>query len=86
MQVALILAEQAEPGFCFLRSEAQPLGSADAGCIFKKVLYRLGLVGDTAIVSQEIRKRASHCGGVPPTELLAAFPDTPWLADPGNKV
>ena len=86
MQFAFILAEQAEPGFCFLRPEAQPRGSADAGCIFKKVLCRLGLIGDTAIVSKQIRKRASHCGGVPPNESLAAFPETPWLADPGNEV
>jgi hypothetical protein len=33
------------------------------------------------------RKAASHCGGVPPQlPWLAAFPDTPMVADPGNRV
>ena len=42
------------------------------------------MTADTDMVPGELRKFASHCGGVPPSAKLQAFTDTPMLADPGN--
>ena len=54
--------------------------------IFEEVIRRLSLIGDTDIVPKNVRKLASHCGGVPPTPSLPPFPYTAWVADPGNSV
>ena len=55
--------------------------------IFAIILWRLCIVADTSIINKRLRKAASHCGGIPPSDqLLPAFSDTPMLTDPGNAV
>ena len=53
---------------------------------FSLLLWRLCVAADTDIVPAKVRKLASHCGGVPPSDKLKGFADTPMVADPGNKV
>ena len=53
---------------------------------FSLLLWRLCVAADTNIVPAKVRKLASHCGGVPPSDKLKGFADTPMVADPGNKV
>ena len=60
--------------------------SMGKGSQFKRLLWRLCIMADSDKVPARLRKLASHCGGVPPTIRLTAFPDTPRLADPGNKI
>ena len=50
-----------------------------------QILRRLTLISDYEVVPRELRKLASHCGGVEPNQFLAAFVDTPRCADPGNR-
>ena len=70
-RVELLLAHRPPPAHC-------PEGT------FGALLWRLCVTADTSIVPGELRKFASHCGGVPPSAKLKAFNDTPMLADPGN--
>ena len=70
-RVELLLAHRPPPAHC-------PEGT------FGALLWRLCVTADTDMVPGELRKFASHCGGVPPSAKLQAFTDTPMLADPGN--
>ena len=77
-----MLAAQGESGFSFLMPGVNPNNAE--GTIFEKALHRLALVGNTDLLSKDLRKAASHCGGVQPAPNLASFKDTPYLADAGN--
>ena len=70
-RVELLLAHHPPPAHC-------------AEGTFGALLWRLCVTADTDMVPGELRKFASHCGGVPPSAKLRAFTDTPMLADPGN--
>ena len=82
-EVALTLAMHGEKGFEHLVNE--PLFNRYVGTIRFQILRRLTLISDHEVVPREVRKRASHCGGVMPRAYLAAFEDTPLCADPGNQ-
>ena len=68
-RVELLLAHRPPPAHC-------PEGT------FGALLWRLCVTADTHMVPGELRKFASHCGGVPPSAKLKAFTDThagrPW--------
>ena len=65
-------------GGASVQADHRPLGLA--------VLCRLAFIADTERTPRQLRKRASHCGGVPPTSKLPPFHDTPLVSDPGNCV
>jgi hypothetical protein len=87
--VAKILWLAGERGF-EMSGEAEdpwlsPTSSPNDSRIYEEVLNRLALIGDYTVVPTRMRKMASHCGGVPPVQgSLAAFTDTPMVADAGN--
>ena len=45
----------------------------------------MALLADSSEIPAAVRKQASHCGGVTPSDWVKAFPDTPHCADPGNE-
>jgi curved DNA-binding protein CbpA len=82
--IARILAAHGERGFGRLAT-ASPRSTIPSP-IYEEVLNRLALIGDHWVIPAKMRKSASHCGGVSPVDGLAAFKDTPAVADAGNAV
>ena len=65
------------------KASTRPLPSS----VFEETLNRLALIGDHTVVPTSMRKKASHCGGIPPKYgVLPPFKDTPFVADPSNAV
>ena len=83
--LAQFLADYGERGFGALTKDG--MKRKDRPRIHEEVLHRLAAIGDHTLVPTTRRKKASHCGGVPPDgKLLKAFKDTPFVADPGNRI
>ena len=83
--VAMTLAWRGQEGFVQL-VDGPPVMEFPGRTLYFKSIYRLALIADNEVVPKEVRKQASHCGGVEPRlPLLEAFQDTPKLADPGNR-
>ena len=83
--MAQFLADYGERGFGALTKGG--MKRKERPSIHEEVLHRLAAIGDHTLVPKTCRKNASHCGGVPPDDkLLKAFKDTPFVADPGNKI
>ena len=85
--MAQLLADYGERGFGALTKGDMKRKERQQPSIHEEVLHRLAAISDHTLVSKTCRKRASHCGGVPPDDkLLKAFKDTPFVADAGNKI
>ena len=87
--VAEKLAQEGEQGFeHLLGGERRPPGTVCPSSIKWDTLVRLALCADCSFIDADIRKQASHCGGVPPEPArgLKACKGTEFVADPGNKV
>ena len=84
--VAMRLAWHGQEGFVHCVIDGPPVMEFPGRTLYFKSIYRLALIADNEVVPKEVRKQASHCGGVEPRlPLLEAFQDTPKLADPGNR-
>ena len=84
--VAMRLAWHGQQGFAHCVIDGPPVMEFPGRTLYFKSIYRLALIADNEVVPKEVRKQASHCGGVEPrSPLLEAFQDTPKLADPGNR-
>ena len=85
-ELAMALAWHGQEGFVHCVIDGPPVMEFPGRTLYFKSIYRLALIADNEVVPKEVRKQASHCGGVEPRlPLLEAFQDTPKLADPGNR-
>ena len=87
--VAEKLAQEGEQGFeHLLGGERRPPGTVCPSSIKWYTLVRLALCADHSLIDADKRKKASHCGGVPPDPERKLLPcqGTDFVADPGNKV
>ena len=86
-RLAVVYAENGEPGFeriGDLLGFDKPAPRHNSDSHFLDVIYRLFLTADLQKVPGDSRKAASHVGGIPPTNGVMTWKESPYYGDPGN--